>query len=207
MNWLRNKKGQTLLEVIVALSILIVALVATIVLIVSSINAGKQARNKLIATSLAREGIETVRNIRDSNWLDPAVVDWDNGLYTPSDSTAIPIIDGTNPTSLDFTVNNFSEIDTEIKSSNNFYVQGNNVSGGKTSFYRLIYISPICHDDSDNESIDPAIDSDLLCGSAGIHASYPNKVGIRVVVEVRWPSDSSSKTISIEDRLYNWQAQ
>ena len=206
MNWLHNKKGQTLLELIVALSILIVALVATIVLIVSSINAGKQDRNKLIATSLAREGIETVRNIRDSNWLDPAVVDWDDGLLTGANNYAIPIIDGTSPTSLYFTVAGFSDANTEIKSSNNFFIQGNSLSGGRTSFYRMIYISSICHNDSDTESIATDINNNDACG-AGDHIGFSNKVGIRVVVEVRWPSDSSNKSISIEDRLYNWQAQ
>lgn len=210
MNWLHNKKGQTLLELIVAISILIVALVATIVLIVSSINAGKQARNKLIATSLAREGIETVRNIRDSNWLDPAIVDWDDGLQTGgADNYAIPIIDGTNPTALDFSATGFNNADTEIKSSNNFFIQGNSISGGRTSFYRLIYISSICHAADDDESIAIDIENNDDCG-VGVHStpkSYINKVGIRVVVEVRWPSDSSNKSVSIEDRLYNWQAQ
>lgn len=194
-----NQKGQSLIEMMVALFILVAALTATIVLIVTSINAGRESINRLIATSLAREGIEVVRNIRDSNWIDPNDPGWDDGLA--SDNTAIPKIDGVNPISLNFGENDF----TVIKLSNNQYLQGSAATGTDTQFYRLLYINPICHDNNsppdekiaDKESVDS-------CGS-GDYNGYDNKVGIRIISEVRWPSSDSSHKVIIENRLYNWQ--
>ncbi len=193
-----NQKGQSLIEMMVALFILVAALTATIVLIVTSINAGRQSINKLIATSLAREGIEVVRNIRDSNWIDPndSAPDWDDGLVDTT-STAIPVIDGSGVIALNFDVNDF----TVIKLSDNQYVQ-DTTAGTDTQFYRLLYINPICHDDAETEKIADKESTDS-CGS-GDYNGYDNKVGIRVISEVRWPSPDGRKVI-IEDRLYNWQ--
>ena len=64
---IHNQSGQTLIEMLIAIFILILALTATIVLVVTSINAARDSMNKLVATNLSREGIEVVRNIRDTN--------------------------------------------------------------------------------------------------------------------------------------------
>jgi len=66
---------------LIAIFILILALTATIVLIVTSVRAGRESINKLVATNLAREGIEVVRNIRDSNWISPSEVCLDNRQF------------------------------------------------------------------------------------------------------------------------------
>src|SRR3989338_965210 len=41
----------------------------------------RESEFQIIANNLAREGIEVVRNIRDSNWLGGQ--DWDNSLVDP----------------------------------------------------------------------------------------------------------------------------
>jgi type II secretory pathway pseudopilin PulG len=64
-----NRRGETLVEVLVALVILIISAVYVVRLFsVASINS-ELARERVIATNLAREGIEAVRVIRDTNWL------------------------------------------------------------------------------------------------------------------------------------------
>ncbi|MBU0598593.1 hypothetical protein KKF61_06435 [Patescibacteria group bacterium] len=200
MNIIRNNKGQSLLEVIFALFILITGLVATIALIVTSINAGRESINKLVGASLSREGIEIVRNIRDSNWIDPdSGVSWDDGLT--GDNTAIPVIDGSSDIILDFAVNDFTDF-TKIFLNNGQYVQGGTASGEQTRFYRLIYINELCQDDTGAEEIVPLSSSnDCLTEFGGTYS----QVGIRVVSEVRWPSAMSNKKLIIEDRFYNWQ--
>ncbi|MFH1207285.1 MAG: hypothetical protein V1668_01625 [Patescibacteria group bacterium] len=193
-------KGQTLLEVLIAISILVVALVTTIALIVASIKAGRESTNKLIGTSLAREAVELARNIRDSNWAATATLDWDSGLTSGTDNTATLVVDGTNPLSLNFSDNGF----TVIKQSGAEYLQGASASGNDTQFYRLVYLNPICRKDSDGDEQIVAVGVDEDCASFGTGTDYA-KVGIRVVAEVRWPSSSSTKHVTIEDRLYNWQ--
>lgn len=66
---IKSRRGETLIEVFVATMVLVVgALAATRLFAVATIN-NQLTKERVIATSLAREGIEAVRNIRDTNWL------------------------------------------------------------------------------------------------------------------------------------------
>jgi len=60
-------KGITLIETIVAVTILAVAIAGPMTLAASSLRATRDARSELIATHLAEEGVEIVHNIRDNN--------------------------------------------------------------------------------------------------------------------------------------------
>lgn len=81
---LRSKRGFTLIEVILAVTVITTALVACISLISFSVSGIRLGKSKLLAVNLAQEGIEIVRNIRDSNWLGPnykrAPSDWRDDL-------------------------------------------------------------------------------------------------------------------------------
>ncbi len=65
----QNQKGQSLIEAIVAISVIIIGLLTALTLASFSLSAQGESGAQIIATSLAREGVEVVRNIRDSNWL------------------------------------------------------------------------------------------------------------------------------------------
>ena len=82
MNIRSNHHGQGLLEAIIAIGIILTATIASLTLIVSSIEASRGVRERLIASNLAREGIEAVRAVRDSNWL--ADRDWTIGWAVPN---------------------------------------------------------------------------------------------------------------------------
>ncbi|MCK4453842.1 prepilin-type N-terminal cleavage/methylation domain-containing protein [Candidatus Parcubacteria bacterium] len=77
IDW-RLKKGFSLLEVLVAITVITVGLVGIVGLIVYNISISRVSSNKVIAVNLAQEGIEAVKNIRDSNWL--AKKDWYEGI-------------------------------------------------------------------------------------------------------------------------------
>jgi type II secretory pathway pseudopilin PulG len=64
-----HKKGFTLVEVLISLSVLIMVVVSATGLLVSSIRTNADNIDVIIAYGLAQEGLEAVRNIRDSNWL------------------------------------------------------------------------------------------------------------------------------------------
>lgn len=66
---LNNKKGETLIEVIAALTSLVLAGIAAMTLIISVMTSTAISKEYLIAQNLAREAIEGVTNIRDTNWL------------------------------------------------------------------------------------------------------------------------------------------
>lgn len=70
------KKGFTLPEILVAISILVLVIFSATSLLISIIRSNNENLNTLVAYGLAQEGIEGVRNIRDSGWLLGANFNW-----------------------------------------------------------------------------------------------------------------------------------
>lgn len=208
----KKSNGQGLLELIVAIGIIIAGVVATLTLVISSIQAGRKSADKIIASNLAREGIEIVRNIRDSNWITTGS-NWDDGLISGTDPTAIPIIDNTNATSLDFTPSNFGAVCvvgkpdcTKIYKSDSYYIQRSDPSNlSETYFYRLLYLNPICRNPNDGTEKIVEKGESSTCGLAS-YVSYTEKIGIRVISEIHWPNPSGKNVVEVEDRLYNWRS-
>lgn len=70
---MRNQKlkctGFTLLETLVAISILVTAIVGPLTLAAQTIRSQQVAKDNLIAANLAQEGIELIRNYRSNNVL------------------------------------------------------------------------------------------------------------------------------------------
>jgi type II secretory pathway pseudopilin PulG len=64
-----NIRGETLTETIIALSIMAIGITIASTVILNSMRNLTNAKNRVTAINIAREGIEAVRNIRDTNWL------------------------------------------------------------------------------------------------------------------------------------------
>ena len=67
MNHILQNKGITLVETIVAVTLLAAAIAGPMTLASQSLRASRDARSELVATHLAEEGIEIVHNMRDNN--------------------------------------------------------------------------------------------------------------------------------------------
>ncbi len=68
--WADNRKrAETLLEVMVALVVMTIGSVSATTLILAAINANIYNKDALMALNLAQEGIEYMRNLRDTNWI------------------------------------------------------------------------------------------------------------------------------------------
>lgn len=88
------KKAFSLVEVLVAISILVGSTVSVTFLVSNAIKTATSTRSNLIAAQLAQEGIEIVRSLRDENWIDGNNfnaglggvhrVDWISGKLPPS---------------------------------------------------------------------------------------------------------------------------
>jgi len=61
--------GQTLIETLAAIFILVMGITAAVGLAIYALNSSSSVTKQIIATGLAREGLEAVRNMRDTNWL------------------------------------------------------------------------------------------------------------------------------------------
>lgn len=68
-SFMKIRKGETIIEVITALSILVLAGLTAVTVVLSTMYSIAISKEYLIAQNLAREGIEGVINIRDTNWM------------------------------------------------------------------------------------------------------------------------------------------
>jgi prepilin-type N-terminal cleavage/methylation domain-containing protein len=70
MNHFKTKKikGFSMPEVLISMFVLTIGLVAVISVINASLRSSYETRDALVATELAQEGVELVRNVRDNNF-------------------------------------------------------------------------------------------------------------------------------------------
>lgn len=74
----KAKNGFSLVETIIAISIIGMVIVAAAQLTQKSMAIGKNTMDRFLALHYAEEGLEIVRNIRDTNWLKNKI--WRDGL-------------------------------------------------------------------------------------------------------------------------------
>ena len=76
----RGRSAFTLLETVTVLFIISVGLIGVLSLTIKSANVQNENKNLFIASQLAQEGLELVRNVRDTNWIlstSSAPIAWD----------------------------------------------------------------------------------------------------------------------------------
>ena len=121
--WNKNGAGFTLLEVLVALSVLIMGLLASVSLLTKTSSLNTVISDRLIASHLAQEGIELVRNLIDNNILAGEI--WNHGLSAGDYQ-------------IDYNDNNLQNFtDTPLKFDGSLYSYD---SGQPTKFKRKIHI-------------------------------------------------------------------
>lgn len=79
----KKKTAFTMIEMLCAIFLITIGAAGVFSLVSQTISFTNTSSSKLVALYLAQEGIEIVRNIRDSNWLEartnPEIL-WDDGL-------------------------------------------------------------------------------------------------------------------------------
>jgi len=214
----KNQSGQGLLELVVAIGVISVGLFSVWNLFISNFNGEQEAGARILATNLAREGVEVVKNIRDSNWLAVDNNDdcsyngqpfspcfWDSGLSGENNDNTAIIKDIASPdVYLDFSPNNIDENNTRIyldSGNSGLYVHNN--SGQATSYHRLITINSVCCNDAD---------TDLKCDNLAVDFEVRDlclenelKIGLDVKSTVTWMINGHRREISIQERLFNWK--
>jgi len=77
-----KKQGFSLVETLVAISVLMLAVVGPLSIASRGLISAQFSRDQITAFHLAREAVELVRNKRDSNTLSPTAIpdDWLNGM-------------------------------------------------------------------------------------------------------------------------------
>lgn len=123
----KKDKGFSMIEVIVAVFILSLAVIGSFILIQQTLIGTSANQMRLTASYLGQEGLEIVRNIRDTNWLKRQA--WTTNLGVGGGEQEADYLSNSLATSQ----NRYLKID-----SNGFY---NYTSGANTSFKRKIFVT------------------------------------------------------------------
>jgi len=176
-----NKKSFTLIEVILAISILTIAVGGSFALIQQTLVSSSLNQSELVASYLTQEGIEIVRNIRDNNWLEQRAVpdtSWDDDLTVCQNpnccegdyKTDIPpssaVLASFSASACDFNNLHYLNID-----ENGFYSYSGTT---QTQFKRKINVTKV------------------------------NADTLEVSVDVQWQERGRTHNIKAQDYLYNW---
>lgn len=97
-NTYKNKsRGFTILETLVAISILVLALTAPLAIVAQALRSSYYARDQVTAYFLAQEAVEFLRNMRDNAGLQSSVTaeDWTDTFLAANDPSGPPSIDTT----------------------------------------------------------------------------------------------------------------
>jgi len=82
-----KNSGQTLIETVVAIFILVTGIAAAVGLAIFAFASSQSVAKQIIGVGLARQGIEAVKNMRDTNWLKIPAIDTDCYNFKTSDFT------------------------------------------------------------------------------------------------------------------------
>ncbi|MFH1661811.1 MAG: prepilin-type N-terminal cleavage/methylation domain-containing protein [Candidatus Falkowbacteria bacterium] len=136
----KSKSGFGILEIVVVTFIISIGMAGVLALVAQSMQAKYITKNNLIASQLAQEGLELVRNVRDENWFNGDAFDLDisNG------GTNTFIVDYEGRSSIDNAINNIDEAGAVLENRNdgtddNFY-RPDSTLGILTNFRRLITV-------------------------------------------------------------------
>jgi len=133
----KNKRGFSLIEVLIALFILSFGVSAVFVLMSSSIKDAQTSKNQTIAAQLAQEGIELVKNFKD-NAATPATFSTElaiGGVDFRADYSSTYVLFKQSPTSFPGPVNKKLYLDS------GFYTHTASSTSTDTKFLRKIAVS------------------------------------------------------------------
>lgn len=174
--------GFTFIEVIIAISVMVIGIVGTLLAVQYAISSTAQSYSRLTAAYLAQEGIEIVRAARDGNWLEQrtaTTTSWDEDLGAGDyevDYRASQDEDPSSPSWYPLTCSpncGYSDLSFLGLDSNGFYSRTYS-PGTETQFKRMITIEK------------------------------PATTTLKVISKVYWAEGKHS--IIAQENLYNWRS-
>ena len=168
-------RGFTLVETIIALFLIVSALAGPFTLATRGIFSAKFSKNKLAALNLAQEGLEIIRQMRDTNILNDA--DW-RGLSGPCPAPCTILANG------DYNVDAIHDQPGVVLSQN---------------------ISPLLfqdgfYDRQSGETRQPSFTRTVRICSGGCVAGE-----MQITSEVTWQEGGMQRWVTVEEKLYGWR--
>ena len=175
-----ESSGFTILEMTVVLFIIVVGMMGIISLAHQNVQTVSIDKNTLIASQLAQEGLEVVRNKRDTNWLLTGA-NWETSTSTPSRLDILQVANGYKYT-VDATTGLIGAAPTGIGDSaaklymNSSGLYTHQVTATSTGFSRIITVG---HEN--------------------------NLASTSVVCQIQWKKGINTYNYYAETALYNWK--
>lgn len=201
----KTPKGLGFLEVIIALSVMIIGVTTGITLTTYNLANVVVAENQVLATGLAREPVELIRALRDSNWL--SGVEWNDGIDVNSNFVMFQYFDEKNIAwKLKWTqesdLENCERCNIIYDSNRKIYLQNIDendkpISGATlTGYRRWTRLKNICWDTGNQKQYIP--DYAQSC------ESNPT-IGWRLTTDVSWYDSQNKKTLTVSEDIYDWR--
>ena len=198
MNPVSDKKGLGLIEAIIALAVILTGVISGLTLTAYNLNASASSEARLIAANLAREGLEVVRQLRDSNWL--AGNPWYQDIVEEGEYRFTVEFDPeSNLWATVAQAESLADCDLcflYLDETNGVY--SHNAAGALTRYQRLLVKREICWD--------PTVASEALLEEGEECVDYGAPlVGWQVESQVAWTDSSGSNAITLTDKIYDWR--
>ena len=191
------KKGFGLLEVLISIIIIVLILTSLVLIGRKALSNSLYLQQRAQAIYLAQEGIELIRQTRDTNWIDGNDQTQWNTLLTSGASSGqgkqykLVFVDDLKRYLLERLEGTGG--DNAAGEKIEFSEQGDNGKIKETVFYRTVTASTI-----------EGEEGSILIGD-GENDIVPNKNAIKVTVIVKWQFDGLVKTTSVSEILTNWR--
>lgn len=200
----RAKSGQTLLEVLIAITVIAVGLMAIIGLSIGNATAAEESANRTLAANLAREAIEIVKQQRDTNWLSNKNF---SELFDANYNKAYIKLDAGDPTQVkwdiifgNWTLDSNETLISWVEQANGATYYNQSGGGQPTKFHRLLTIQALCQPVA-SRGVDFAytVSNNVACPANN------NLIGAQVTVEVKWSRRLGSGQVTAQTRLFDWR--
>lgn len=215
-----NKRGFTLLEIVISIAIFSLGIVSAFALALFNMNKTKENYHEVRAAHLAREGIELVRSVRDSNWLkyqsnydcgaasNIQFCEFNEGLdknFIVMDYSTTTPTEVCNGLTFDQCLSGDSVVgvadnacingnDCTLYLKNNFYTHDKTEVTLDSEVARIMRINNICFDGA----TEYVIDGSDTCGADTL-------IGLEVTSRVRWISGRDYEVLDIVTNIYDWR--
>ncbi len=190
IGFMTNNKGFSLIEALVAISVVVVGIGGGLMITANSIKVGTLGSQEFIASNLAQEGVEFTRAFRDKYWLEGLDYDQMSSRgYIPKEGVS---------RSYRVHINSRGKLVMESVLYSDPFANG-----------FLLYNSPggdldgvFTHDISKTESI---FYRKVDIRRAGVGDEDFLQGGLIVTCVVSWKTNTGNKSVELQDVLYDWK--